>query len=276
MNDFVDRYEIELLRAHAREYAPPRARRLRFPVRRAAVVAAALLAAASATAATTDWDPFASQDRYLPAPTTTHAPPARSLTKLLAVLRRPQRESDRSEQVRHALDAFDTDVQGVQLSHVRLLPHGAVLVPVERLVPRGDDDTACLYAPSGDGTGGLSCFTAATITAGHAVLSQGDVMHGLVPDGVATVRLIARDRSMVVGVSDNYFRAHFPAALIDPNFPVALADVGLWYDVRGRLIRTVFPRGKPSSQRRSGTAGSRSAPRSKRPLSLPPLSSGGG
>jgi hypothetical protein len=262
MNDIIDRIEATLVAAHGREYSVRRARRV--PRRMLLGIAAAAAVAVPAAAATSGWDPFQDPQRRLPAPTTSELPPASSLTEQLGVLRRPQTAADRSEPVRRALRGFDNESRGVQLDAVRLLPHGAVLVPAKRFEPRGPDgarpddtknDAVCLYSPAGDGTGGTRCHTAREISAGQALGSQGELLDGLVPDGVARVRLLAGRNQVEAQVRDNYFVVAFPAARISPNDPgsAVRADGAEWLNAEGSTIKTFDYTRPPSDAVRPGS-----------------------
>jgi hypothetical protein len=213
--------------------------------------------AAPVAAATTEWNPFDSPERRLPAPTNSSAPVAPALADRLAVLRRPQTHADRTAAERGALDALDRDVEGVQLASVRSLPHGAVLIPVERVAPKapegttdppaGRNDAVCLYSPTRDGAsgGGLGCFTAADIAAGRAIGNQAYVIDGLVPDGVENVRLSAGTARTTAPVRDNYFAVEFKEARWGA-LPIARARGAIWLDAAGHTIRRIdYKLGEP-------------------------------
>jgi len=236
-------------------------------------VVLAVVVAVPAAAATTGWDPFSDPDRPAPAPTTSEEPVAKSLVEMLSVLRRPQTAEDRSAPVRHALGAFDRDeVQGVQLADVRLLPHGAVLVPVKRFAPGPDgdksrhrrDDAVCLYSPEGDtGRGGWgACSNAEEVRAGQAIGSQGDVIYGVVPDGVARVRVVAVRGQMVLKpsgdgetgtsaleqrtvevavakVRNNYFVVAFPRPGERRYSAFTAPSEATWLDAAGRVVKRI-------------------------------------
>jgi hypothetical protein len=254
--DIVEQVERDLLVAHGRAFRAPR--RWRHRARVIGVVAATLIVAVPAAAATSGWDPFAdAPERKLPAPTVSSLPPAASLTAQLAVLRRSPEPADRSDLARDAVRSFDNDVRVVQLDSVRVLSPTAVLVPVESSEPRGPAGTApndrelssvCLYIADTDGTSGSSCHTARDIARGEALMTQSAVISGLVPDGVARVRLTARDSQVSTEVHDNYFSVNFPAARISPGDPGsgARADGAEWFDARGKKLEA-FDYTKPPS-----------------------------
>jgi hypothetical protein len=246
MNDVIDRIEAELVSAHAREYRWLRLRRPRG--RYLAAALAAVVVAVPAGAATSGWNPFDDPDRRLPAPTTTELPPATSLTSQLGVLRRPQTSADRSAPVERALRGFDDESHGVALGSVRLLPGGAVLVPVQRFQPRGPggaragdrkEDSVCLYSPSSDGTGGIGCFTAQEVHDGRAIGSQGTTVDGLVPDGVARVRLISEDDAAEATVRDNYFGTRLDPRAGPGGVAFVRTDRAVWLDSAGRELKTI-------------------------------------
>jgi hypothetical protein len=254
---FIDHYEKQLVAAGQRRIDRRMRNRLArwFHVprsRNAAVVFAVLLIGAPATAATVGWNPFDDPGRSPRAgvPTLSERPPDASLTRILAPLRRPQSDADRSEITRRASEGFGTDIRGVQIDYIRVLdaPRQVVLVPVERwglnleriaradpAIPDPDpadfSNAVCLYVPGSDGTAGRPCYSAARILSGFALGSQSGHVTGLVPDGVARVRLTRGGRSAVADVRDNLFVAGPPA-------PVAPAVIE-WLDARGHAIKRI-------------------------------------
>ena len=262
MSDFIDRYERQLVDAARRRIrAHGRARRwLSGRPRRAGLLAAAAIAiAAPAGAATLGWDPFADTARDTPAPSTSNRPPTRDLVDMLAVLRRPQTERDRGPLAERALRGFDRDVAGVQLRYVRTLreDHDVVLVPVERFgliqaalaarhpelprVPLAERSNAvCVYLRANKRSSGRSCLTATEIRTGHALASAGSIVYGLVPDGVADVRLTSGSgKATDVPVRDNFF-----ASDAAPTAPTSVA----WLDGHGHTFRTIGFTSPPTEQ----------------------------
>jgi hypothetical protein len=256
---FIDQFETQLVAAGRRRIERRLrnriARRLRVPrSRNAAIALAALVLAAPAAAATLGWNPFAGprHDLRRGTPTIVHGQVDASLTRILAPLRRPQSDADRGVATQRAANAFGSDVSGVNLDGVRVLDSqgGLVLVPVERYglnleraaranpaLPAPDparfSNAVCLYEPGSDGSGGRPCYTAATILGGTALGSQAGVVTGLVPDGVAQVRLIAGagGAAAVANVRENVFVAGPPAS----EAPAAVE----WLDARGQTIRRI-------------------------------------
>jgi hypothetical protein len=255
VSDVIERVEQSLVAAHGREYSTDAGPRRAF--RYLAAAAAALVVAVPATAATTGWDPFHDPDRRLPRPSVSELPPATSLTSQLAVLRRNQTAADRSAPVQAALRGFDDESSGVQLEAVRLLPGGAVLVPVKRFEPRGPgggrpedrrDDAVCLYSPGSGRTGGTACFTAAQVREGQAITSQGATVDGLVPDGVAGVRLRSAGGTAEAAVRDNYFAVELPPIAGPGGVPFVRADAAEWLDREKRKIAAFDYRKRPADE----------------------------
>jgi hypothetical protein len=178
----------------------------------------------AAAATVGGWNPFDDPGRgpRNPAPTVSQGPIDPGLVQTLGVLRRPQSGADRGAATSRAARAFRGDAfRGAQLQGVRLLDaeRGIVLVPFERTdappgagaVPGFDadrfGDVACVFERSGDGFSGIGCHTAEKIRAGFAVSSGSGRVTGLVPDGVARVRLIRGDQSTDAPVRNNLFVA---------------------------------------------------------------------
>jgi hypothetical protein len=250
---FIEHYETQLVEAGRRRIERRLrnriARRLRPPRRRnAAIVLAVLLVGAPATAATVGWNPFDSPDRKpgLKAPTTSRKAPDRALTSLLAPLRRPQTPADRGRASDLAARGFWDDVSGVQLDYIRLLDpaRGIVLVPVERFGldlernapgptpnPAFFRNAVCLYIPSGAVTARRPCYGAMQIRDGFALGSTGGVVVGLVPDGVARVRLARGNRTVGATVRDNLF-------VSEPAVPLEPMRVE-WLDAGGATVKRI-------------------------------------
>jgi len=228
---FIDSYEDQLVEAARRRrdarlrHRTRRFLRAAFTRRRGpAVVLAGLLIGVPAAAATVGgWNPFDDPERSprVPAPATSARPVDAELADELGVLRRPQTDADRGVDTRQAARAFSASAgyRGAQLDGVRVLDEarGIVLIPFERgpvpvdaqgrPLPEFDPATytnvACLFEPSGDGFAGIGCHSAAKIRAGFAVSSGSGRITGLVPDGVAKVRLSRGNRTAEAAVADN-------------------------------------------------------------------------
>jgi hypothetical protein len=253
---FIDLYESQLVDAGHRlnDRRPGNRPRRWLRVRRhrnVLVVLAVLLVGAPATAATIGWNPFDDPGRNPRAgtPTLSDTPPAAELVAILDPLRRPQTPADRAGFEGEPAEAFGTDVAGVKLDYIRLLDGRLELVPVDRFAlgleratrrdrslpafdPARFSDAVCLYVPGSDRTAGRPCYRAAQILSGHAVGDQAGTTTGIVPDGVARVRLVRGKRTSEVAVRDNLFVAKDPRG---ESLPVFLE----WVDAHGRTIKHV-------------------------------------
>jgi hypothetical protein len=228
-----------------------RGRRLRLVV--LAAVAVALLAGA-ALAATGVWAPQLGNPKY-GKPTVGKSVPPSDQLRVLGVLRRPQTVADRGPQTRSALRFLGPNSRGVRLAYVRLLAlradgRGFVLVPVERYDP-GPAPTAawrrafapkenalCVFAQASDG-GGKACYSTREVLSGRASAgSVGRETYGLVPDGVAAVRLqFVKGQTFVAKVKDNFFVADSPPERKDARHsPAAAVAVETWLDEGGRPL----------------------------------------
>ena len=260
---FIESYEHQLVEAAERRRDARLSRRLRrwlaaVGSRRgaAAVLAALAVAVPAATATVKGWNPFddAGRERPLPAPSTSGRPVDPGLKGTLGVLRRPQTPADRaaitSERLKHLSgDAY----RGAQLDGIRLVDprRGVVLVPFEEgPVPRdgrgrplpgfnGFANVACLVTPTSDGFLGASCHTAEKVRSGLAVGSGGGDVSGLVPDGVARVRLIRGDETTEAPVRDNFFAA---TGIAGPR-------IVEWLAADGSLVRRIDLNAKRSQPR---------------------------
>ena len=254
---FIESYERKLVEAAERRRDARlgnRVRRLFAAKRRRqglAVVLAALVAGVPAAAATVGgWNPFDDPGRDARAgkpPSVSQRAVDPALTAQLGVLRREQTPGDRgavtSERLRGADDAF----RGAQLEGVRLVDRdrGVVLVPFEQMpVPRDaegralpgfedaqDGNVVCVFEPTADGFGGVGCHNAQKIDRGLALASGSGQISGLVPDGVARVRLIRGDDSAEAPVQDNFFSAAEPA----PTAPRVVE----WLAADGSLVKRI-------------------------------------
>jgi hypothetical protein len=182
-----------------------------------------------AAAATTGvWDPFGDDpgrsDRT-PAPSRSQKDVDPALAATLGVLRRDQTSADRGVDARKAARAFSasTGYRGAQLKGIRLLDaeRGIVLIPFERgPVPLGPDgrpvpgfdpasytNVACLFEQTGDGFAGVGCHSADKIRSGRAISAGSGRVTGLVPDGVARVRLVRGGQRTEADVRNNLWLA---------------------------------------------------------------------
>jgi hypothetical protein len=250
VSDLLERFETQLLAAR------PRRRR---PARRSAVVVGlvALAVAAPTLAATQPWKPLLGDERRGTPSASGDQPPAGQLAGM-GVLRRPQTAADRGALAQTALRLSDDNVDGVRTAAVRLLASpatDAVLIPVRRFNLNGSrfiapdapeelkqrmapkTDGLCLFAPdpSGDG-GGYGCSTWEEVEAGLLPSSIGPVVYGLVPDGVARVRIdLEGGRQLELGVRDNFYAGRSATA----RGPLTTA----WIDEDGAVLKTLRPPG---------------------------------
>ena len=233
---FIDSYEKQLVEAAERQRDASlrhRARRFRVAVPRrrgpVVVLAALLIGVPAATATVAGWSPFDDAERSprLPAPSSSQDGAAPELVATLAVLRRDQTDADRGVDTKKAARAFGATAgsgyRGAQLKGIRVLDRdrGIVLIPFERgpvpLDPQGRPvpgfdpasytNVACLFEQSGDGFAGIGCHSADKIRSGRAISSGSGRVTGLVPDGVATVRLGRGSQGTDAAVRDNLFVA---------------------------------------------------------------------
>jgi hypothetical protein len=109
---------------------------------------------------------------------------------------------------------------------------GAVVVPIERTPGApAERDVVCLYVPHPDGTAGTACHTADAIQSGFGIGSSGVAVYGLVPDGVAIVRLHDDAGSSDLRVENNFFYA--------PSGATTAPRSADWLDHDGSVIRTI-------------------------------------
>jgi hypothetical protein len=248
--------ERQLVASVRERRAPARAQPRRLPHRRAIVLAvvALLVLGGSAIAATGVWRPVLGTHVH---PSSKPTPPV--VRGALGVLERRQTDADRSSDVVAALRQFDPArwIVGPHLGEVRLLARRAdgisVLAPFDRR--RGDHHTQlCLLYTDARGVGG-SCGDAAKLRTrgiggfmprqrpfhghdrgGHAITVPGTaVAHywGLVPNGVANVRLTWTDGSAVTAaVTGNYYDASSTAW--------ALPRLTEWLGADGSVLHRQF------------------------------------
>jgi hypothetical protein len=228
---FIESYERQLVEAAERR----RSRRSRWlggrQRRGLAVAIAALVVAVPATAATvTEWDPFDDPGRSerIGKPTRSQRPVDPALASQLGVLRRSQTPADRGAATSRRLRDAGERYRGAQLDGVRLLysDREAILVPFEEPpvpVSSGGDPVVCVFEANADGFGSAGCHDAQKIERGLAIGSGSGEVSGLVPDGVARVRLIRGDETAEAAVKNNYFHAEGASS---PSVVEWLADDG--------------------------------------------------
>jgi hypothetical protein len=272
---FIDSFEDQLVQA-ARDQRDARLRnRFRRSIRSvsagrrrgaAVVLAALVLGVPAATATVTGWSPFDDSARSprSPAPSSSQRTAAPELLATLGVLRRGQTDADRGVVTSEAARAYSSTsgFRGAQLKSVRVLDpgRGIVLIPFERgpvpldaqgrplpqFPPSSYTNVACLFERTGDGFAGVGCHTAEKIKIGRAVSSGSGVVTGLVPDGVARVRLIRGDQSTEAPVANNLFVAEGTDAPLQID----------WLRADGSLIKEIdltapppdIPGGAPAPQ----------------------------
>jgi hypothetical protein len=181
--------------------------------------------AGTAVAATRPWSPLIGDNNRGHPTITSQAPPYRERA-LLAVLRRPQTDVDRSAGVRADLRLIGRQAHGVRTTYIRYLaqaPDGApiILVPAQRF---GDDaagppyynvtDSLCALFPFGGTPRGprgadFPCWTADQVQAGTAfamVQSKSRrYAFGVIPDGVAAVAVHLSDGTVLRAAVRNNF-----------------------------------------------------------------------
>lgn len=187
---------------------------------------------------------------------------------LFGILRRDQTAGDRGAAARAALATMSGRYAGVKVSAVRVVPDGrgasSVLVPVSTVrgataspsaksastaTTRGD--ALCLHAiyDGSGGPGGRGCFSTAEIGAGAGVLPAGNTVRGVVPDGVARVRLSGKRGPVDAPVRDNVFVASLAGVagsarlswLAADGRPVPFADGGTSRSIVLPVVTATLP-----------------------------------
>jgi hypothetical protein len=184
-----------------------------------------------ATPPAATWTPVLGDARRGHASISRSPVPAAQLREL-AVLRRRPTAADRSPVVRSLLRYLGRESwHGVRVDAVRLLVrHGSqatILVPVERLEGRpGMRDALCLMSGPAGGAGG-TCGTLADLHK-HGYVGWPGPPFGLVPDGVATVKLRVRGgRTITAPVRHNVYDVRDGGFALQPP---------LWLDSDGHEI----------------------------------------
>jgi hypothetical protein len=227
--------------------ARPRRRR---PSRRVVVLATAgVLATGTAVAATTPWEPELGRPGDRPSRSATPVPADQ--IAVLGVLRRKQTDDDRSPATRQVLrKMFGSISVGVRTDSVRRLARGrggaAVLVSVEQDGVRDADpghpmpvtsDALCLERtiPTRRGTTvGEKCGSLDDLRSGHLRFPTA----GLVPDGVASVRVRLRTGTVLTArVTNNYFALPIDIDADGRDDPRQAAAMRRFHALAGRPIR---------------------------------------
>jgi hypothetical protein len=226
------------LRDSARRRPPSRRRRLVPAIAALAIVALLLVLLPprvespgpdAERVATPSPAPTTRDDRGLPP--ASHAPVPRDQLAQLAILRRPPTAADRAPAVRELLSRLPArEIRGVHMDAVRVLAQRGrlltVLVPMERTPLPEKREGLCVLSALTDGSG-MTCGTLADLHK-HGYIGWPGPPLGLVPDGVASVRLRVRGgRTITAPVRDNVYAVEEDVFAIQP--PV-------WLDVDGRVI----------------------------------------
>jgi hypothetical protein len=154
-------------------------------------------------------------------PTASAEPVPSAQEQLLGVLRRDQDAGDRSPAARSALTTLSNRYVGVKVASVRVVPatdgSSSVIVPVTTVRgsvgPAGApvrNDAVCMHIAfrGADADAGRRCWSTTNIRRGGAVLSAGENVRGIVPDGVSRVRFaVPGGRPYDARVRDNVFVA---------------------------------------------------------------------
>jgi hypothetical protein len=169
--------------------------------------------------------PAPRDDRRLPP--ASHHPVPGDLLATFAILRRPPTAADRSPAVRELLRTVPaSEVRGVYMDAVRVLAQRGrlltLLVPMERTPLPAKREGLCVLSALTDGSG-MTCGTLTDLRK-HGYIGWPGPPLGLVPDGVASVRLRVRGgrtitapvRDNVYAVSDDVFAIQ-PPVWLDPN-----------------------------------------------------------
>jgi hypothetical protein len=257
MSDYFARFERQLVAAerelalgHMPVTVAGRRRPWRLTRRRAGSLAIALgLIAGPAAAAVQPWRFVLGRPEIHDTPHGEAVTPTPAgETSVLAVLRRPQNDADRSADAQKLLRSVGVEFAGVREDSVRVVAAGSHTVAVLTAEHVGDPsqpdrgglkDVVCLT----NAVGG-TCGSIKTLLGGHLASYAGPHVMGLAPDGVATVVLrYSGGRSISAPVRDNVFfsdsapTATVPGTSTTPDFTVSAAPTSIdWLDQRGHRI----------------------------------------
>jgi hypothetical protein len=172
-----------------------------------------------------------------PTPDVRTTPPAAQL-RTLAVLRRTPTSAD--DAARAALLKQRGTLRGIRAGYIRALPGGAILY-TEHELSVGETalpDAICTYIPDPKAReGGGGCDTLTGIKHRTSWTSSGLTVHGLVPDGVATV--IARFKDGTerrASVQDNAFTFQAPANKTGSDHVPEPVTQWTWLDMAGKPL----------------------------------------
>jgi hypothetical protein len=169
--------------------------------------------------------------RLYPLPPASHRPVPRDQLAAFAILRRPPTAADRSQAVRSLLRLVPaSEVRGVHMDAVRVLGKRGnrltLLVPMERTSIPVMRDGLCVLTALENGSG-MTCGTLADIRK-HGRVGFTVPPLGLVPDGVASVKVRVRGgHTITAPVRNNFY------VLDDGEIPIRPP---VWLDVNGREI----------------------------------------
>lgn len=245
MPDFLDRLGGQLAAAQEPAVAPRgsgRGRTLGTLRARVLVVGiGALVVAAPAAAIIHPWQPELSRPGIDGPVTTSSAGVLASASDVLAVLRRPQTDADRTltaPLIRRVGSANLVD--GVQTDSIRSLAPDWALVPVHTVLSRRGGasvhDQLCLT----DGNT-MTCQPAAKVAVDGVWVLAGSRLASVVPDNVARVRYVSSGGdSSTVDVHDNFFAMTLSADRPVPSDdgPPAPPRSGQlqWLDAKGDVV----------------------------------------
>jgi hypothetical protein len=238
---------------------------VRRALRLAAVGAASLALSGTAVAAISGWNPLVGNTGRGGQPSFSEAPVPDSIKQDLEVLRRPTRPIDRSPVVQATLHGVGADrVRGVHLDSVRYLAPAPGNTASILFVADGSEDTdvfakgetfpgvVCVYSPieagTAQGEAASTCVTPAQLSSGEAIaqieqtpntLAEAEQwisrywIFGLVPDGVATVRLeSSHGETNDLPVKNNFFELSSGYTNHEPGG----VECTTWFDAKGNRI----------------------------------------
>jgi hypothetical protein len=245
-DDFLDRLGAQLSLAAAAPLAPAPRRAWHPPgrtraTRRLVAGLVVALVATPALAVTRPWEPILGHpDTDHGAPTASTGPVSPAEARVLGVLRRPQTDDDRTSG--KLLVSLHPGFDGVETAAVRLLRPGAdaiALVPAERLFQNDQRTGTPLYTDAlclADADS-VTCGSRDDLLAGRILNLKGTRVYGLVPDGVATVRVDFADGGTAEApVSENLFE-------LTSSHDAATVTSSSWLDQDGKVVGGLRPKG---------------------------------
>jgi hypothetical protein len=183
--------------------------------------------------------------RHAPAPSPARLSPRTEQLRLFGVLRRAPTEADRTVQVeRQPRSSPPADIRALAVRGARGIPVVVYTLRVSRPPLPGPPQLTrrnllCVRYPDVDGAGG-SCWTTAQILAGRGTAALGRHVFGLVPDGVATVRMTYPGGAVrTARVRENFFTVVAPGAKTLRGWTAYSPGAGspiTWLDAHGRRV----------------------------------------